>query len=182
MVLKELPDKDKPFVAIVTQSETVDTFQKFKQALRNFDKTENAPSKKPDDIMDSVMKTRNTKGVVRLTCFNCGIAGHKAADCRKSQRERKWCTLCKSSSHPGMSCRKQHNNRDIANKAAESDNHTFLFKFYDEDHYLETNNKDLLVGCGATPILSTMMKALLHSTPTNTILNLQMGREQIILP
>ena len=134
MVLKGLPDKYKPFLAIVTQSETVDTFQKFKQALRNFDETENARSKKPDDIMDSLMKTRNTKGVVRLTCFNRGIAGHKAADCRESQREKKWCTLCKSSSHPDMSCSKQQNNRDIVNKAAESDNHTFLFKLDDEDY------------------------------------------------
>ena len=38
--LKGLPDGYKAFFAITTQSETVDTFQKFKQALRNFDETE----------------------------------------------------------------------------------------------------------------------------------------------
>ena len=43
MVLKGLPDEYKAFVAIVTQTETIDTFQKFKQALRNFDETEKSP-------------------------------------------------------------------------------------------------------------------------------------------
>ena len=42
MVLKGLSDEYKAFVAIVTQTETIDTFQKFKQALRNFDETEKA--------------------------------------------------------------------------------------------------------------------------------------------
>ena len=40
MILKGLPDEYKAFVTVVTQSESVDTFQKFKQALRDFDETE----------------------------------------------------------------------------------------------------------------------------------------------
>jgi len=91
MVLKGLPDEFKAFITIITQSETVDTFQKFKQALRNFDETETVRSstKKPkDNSNDSIIKAKNGKPI---TCFNCGIAGHKSTDCRR----KKWCSLCK---------------------------------------------------------------------------------------
>ena len=57
MTLKGLPDGYKAFVAITTQSETVNTFQKFKQALRSFDETEKARSEKPKSCNDSVMKS-----------------------------------------------------------------------------------------------------------------------------
>lgn len=98
MVLKGLPDEYKAFVAVVTQSETVDTFQKFKQALLDFDETESARSKKTEDSKDSVLKFQIGKGRGKpITCFNCGIAGHKAVDCRKPPREKKWCNVCKSS-------------------------------------------------------------------------------------
>ena len=100
MVLKGLPDKYKGFVAVVTQSETVDTFQKFKQALCDFDETESACSKKTEDSKDSVLKFQTGKGRGKpIICFNCGIAGHKAVDCRKPPREKKQCNVCKSSTH-----------------------------------------------------------------------------------
>ena len=39
MTVKGLPDENKAFVAITTQSETVDTFQQFKQPLCTVDET-----------------------------------------------------------------------------------------------------------------------------------------------
>ena len=40
MVLKGLIDEYQPFIAILKQSETVHTFQKFNLALRNFEEIE----------------------------------------------------------------------------------------------------------------------------------------------
>jgi hypothetical protein len=76
MVLKGLPDEYKAFVAVVTQSATVDTFKKFKQPLHDFDETESTHSK---------MGKGRGKTII---CFNCGIAGHKAVDCRIAQEKR----------------------------------------------------------------------------------------------
>ena len=159
MVLKGLPDEFKAFIAIITQSETVDTFQKFKQALRNFDETETirANTKKAKDSSnDSIMKAKNGKPI---TCFNCGIPGHKSVDCR----QKKWCSVCKSSTHTDKSCRrKQRNNstgnRDHANKTCdetESNKHSFAFKINeasknDLQFITTTDNQRLLVDCGAT--------------------------------
>ncbi|XP_057292532.1 uncharacterized protein LOC130621239 [Hydractinia symbiolongicarpus] len=89
MVLKGLPDQYKAFVAIITQSETVDTFHKFKQALRNFDETETARSTKPEaNKNEAIMKARNEYLSKQLICYSCGVAGHKASECR-----RQWCTI-----------------------------------------------------------------------------------------
>ena len=60
MVLKGLPIEYNTFVAIITQSETVYCFQKFEQALRNFEETEKArldSSSNKDD--NSVMKFKS---------------------------------------------------------------------------------------------------------------------------
>ena len=46
MVLKGLPDDYKAFVAVVTQSDTLRNFQKFKQVLRNFEETEKTRTNK----------------------------------------------------------------------------------------------------------------------------------------
>ena len=50
MVVKGLPDEYRPFVAVTTQSEDmVQNFQKFKQALKNFEDTEQTRTKPKDD-------------------------------------------------------------------------------------------------------------------------------------
>ena len=99
MTLKGLPDEYKAFVAITTRSETVDTFQKVKQALSNFDETEKTRSTKAKSSNDSVMKSKSGRRSKPFSCFNCGIAGHKSVDCRKPPIEKKWCSFCKSSNH-----------------------------------------------------------------------------------
>ena len=165
MTLKGLPDEYKAFVAITTQSETVDTFQKFKQALRNFDETEKARSAKPKGSEDSIMKSKSSGGSKPIICFNCNIAGHKAVDCRKPPREKKWCNFCKSSTHTDKSCRKQ--NRDHTKKAICSEYNTFAFKFDESDSpFLRTKAENLLVDCGATAHIVNTEDNFLNEDPT----------------
>ena len=112
MVLKGLPDEYKPFVAVTTQSDLVKNFQKFKQALRNFEETEHTRSEKSGSSGNSIMKVNNeqtnqSKGIV---CYNCGIPGHKSMNCYKPKSEKKWCSHCKSNTHTNRNCRKQKDN------------------------------------------------------------------------
>ena len=93
MVLKGLPDEYKAFVAITQSNETVQNFQKFKQALRNFEETEKTRSNKSGD--NTIMRARDGQ----VTCFKCHKPGHKAFECHKQQKEKKWYSVCKSPSH-----------------------------------------------------------------------------------
>ena len=54
MVLKGLLDEYKPFVAVTTHSDLVKNFQKFKQALRNFEETEHTRSEKSGSSGNSI--------------------------------------------------------------------------------------------------------------------------------
>ncbi|XP_066925480.1 uncharacterized protein [Clytia hemisphaerica] len=88
MVVKGLPDQYKSFIAVTTQSEdVVQDFQKFKQALKNLEDTEQTRNKRPDSTEgDNIMKTDSYR-TKKLTCFNCGAAGHKSTDCRKPKKQ-----------------------------------------------------------------------------------------------
>ena len=164
MVLKGLPEEYKAFIAIITQSETVDTFPKFKQALRNFDETKRIRSTRTKNSNDSVMKYKNNGASKPIVCFNCGIVGHKAVDCRKPSREKKWCSFCKSSNHTDKSCCKQ--NRDHTKKAISSDYQTFACKFNEGDKpFLKTSNENLLVDCGATAHIVNTDENFLEDDP-----------------
>ena len=69
MVVKGLPDVYKPFIAVTTQSEDiVKDFQKFKQALKNFEDTEQTRRGKQIDApdTDNVMKFDNRR---KSICF-----------------------------------------------------------------------------------------------------------------
>ena len=87
MVLKGLPDDFAPFVEVITQQERIHDFQKSKQALRNFDETENTRINKRDEVSkNAIMKTENTFGTNSkkkgIICYSCGITGDKASKCR----------------------------------------------------------------------------------------------------
>ena len=60
-MLKGLPDNYAPFVAVITQQERIHNFQKFKQALRNFEEIEKTMANKRDEVpKNTIMKTGNT--------------------------------------------------------------------------------------------------------------------------
>ena len=153
MVLKGLPDDYGTFVAVVTQSETVDTFTKFKIALRNFEETENAKVKDKDDN-SAVMKFRDSYNFKsssnKVTCYTCGIAGHKSNECYRNQnKEKKWCGFCKSKTHAEKACQKKGDDKV---KRTSDDNHTYAFKIEDNEgkFHLHVDKQSYLVDCGAT--------------------------------
>ena len=168
MVLKGLPDDYKAFVAIVTQSEKMDTFQKFKQSLRNFDETEKTRNTKElsgATVSDSVMKV--IKSPKQIICYNCGIAGHKAPQCKK-----KWCNNCKSSTHNTKSCRKKTNRGDQAHKTKDfstnndNDHHTsYAFKLSDKPTLNTSTHDKFLVDCGATAHIVTNEENFIYVNP-----------------
>ncbi len=92
MVLGGLPDMFKPLAVHVTQNEDAVTFTDFKRRLRIYEEAKNV---KTAESTDSVMKTHikhnkqnmnttfNNKRLedVTVTCYKCGIKGHKARQC-----------------------------------------------------------------------------------------------------
>lgn len=153
MVVKGLPDDYKSFIAVTSQSEDiVQNFQKFKQALRNFEDTEKVRVNNPTGSTNenSVMKIKESHSHNKIVCYNCGTAGHKSSECRKSKGEKRWCSHCKSASHNDSVCRKQSQKHHTKTVKDDDDNHSYAFKVND-DLYLETEeNEKFLVDCGAT--------------------------------
>ena len=160
MVLKGLPDEYKPFVAVTSQSDSVEDFQKFKSSLKNFEETENSRSKMTNSQQNSVMKTQirnqwsNNNKEDQIVCYNCQMPGHKSNNCDQKKKSR-YCKTCKTNSHWTHKCRKR--NKDNLNKtsATASDNvppeeHSFLFKVNAEGMSLNTSTETFLVDCGAT--------------------------------
>ena len=86
----------------------------------------------------------------KILCYNCGTAGHKSSECRKSKGEKRWCNYCKLASHNDSVCRKQSQKYHTKTVKDDDDNHSYAFKVND-DRYLETEeNEKFLVDCGAT--------------------------------
>ena len=149
MVLKGLPDEYRAFVAIVTQSETSDNFQKFKQALRNFEETESTRTNQNEHSDNKIMKFKTSGGNIKkvLTCYTCGMVGHKSTECQTKTKTKMWCNYCKSNTHNDKSCRKQ--SKDKAKTVNNEQKHTYAFKI-NEEQFKDTQNKTFLVDCGAT--------------------------------
>ena len=165
IVLKGLPDDYRAFVAVINQSDTVQNFQKFKQALRNFEETEKTRiSKRSDD--NSIFKAKvDCPKAKSFNCYNCGLVGHKAADCRKL-KEKKWCYYCKSTTHSDKVCRKLKD-RDKAKKAVDDNaEHSFIFKVSDDEMYLAVDNETFSVDCGATTHIVNKDENFIHVNPS----------------
>ena len=114
MVLKGLPLEFKPFCTVVTQKDKALTFSEFKVALRSFAETEKCQQTESttDDSVMKVDKSSNkfgdrARGSDRfgnhtnsgnrfgyhsnrknITCFACGLPGHKSKRCRNKKKER----------------------------------------------------------------------------------------------
>ena len=137
MVMKGLPVEYKPFVVVMTQTEKVRTFTKFKVALRSYEENERATAKPEEEIASQIMKMNvtNKPGA----CFTCGKYGHKSFDC--PEKPERWCKFCKTSTHTDRACYKRKR-IDQAKQARETDEksreeHTFVFaadgRYTDDD-------------------------------------------------
>ena len=156
MVLKGLPSHFKSFVTVITQSEKKWTFKDLKTSIRDYDDTEKA---RDYEKGASIMKTKSKSASVstKITCYSCGVPGHKSNECRNKQKG-KWCKLCKNSSHTDKTCRKQgnfnhYNNNEKVKPIKDeevSEFHTFSFKIGEVN--LSKNDKlySFLVDSGCT--------------------------------
>ncbi|KAL0177031.1 hypothetical protein M9458_025925, partial [Cirrhinus mrigala] len=159
MILKGLPDAFKPFSVYVTQSDETLTFADFKTKLRSYESTEKFGSAGLSE--DSVMRVKGRDNwSVKLTCYNCGQKGHKAAECTSAAGERveqrQWCSFCKSATHKDLHCRRRK--RDKVKQAVdEEEDHTFAFKVeqVDNDPIGGVKMKGLMVDSGATKHIVT---------------------------
>ena len=131
MALKGLPDTFKSFVTVITQSENEYTFQKFKQALRSHEETENTRIKSEADNVMHVSNNNDDKFRKPIICYKCGTKGHKADSCRKTKFKSKYCSNCKSTTHYESNCRKLHKANKIEDEVEEN-SHVF-FKLSDDD-------------------------------------------------
>ena len=116
MVVKGLPDQYKSFIAVTTQSEDlIQNFQKFKQALKNFEDTEQTRNQYlTGNNKDNIMKTdsrEHSNQNSKLICYNCGTAGHKSTQCNKPKqnpsKNSQWCSYHKTNTHSDDTCRQQ---------------------------------------------------------------------------
>ncbi|KAL1268501.1 hypothetical protein QQF64_033864 [Cirrhinus molitorella] len=77
---------------------------------------------------------------MKLTCYNCGQKGHKAAECTSAAGERReqrqWCRLCKSATHNDFNCRWRKWDKVKQAVDDEEDDHTFAFKVEQVDDAL----------------------------------------------
>ena len=156
MVLKGLPSSYKPFSIVVTQSDKYKTFPDFKVALRDFEESEKLTLS--DDKGTSVLKTsshfsnRNSSSSL-VTCYKCGVIGHKANVCRNKAKFTLWCKLCKSSSHSDKNCRRQNYNDKTNSLQEKPEDIEFAFVIDASDNNGDLNrhcHTSFLVDCGAT--------------------------------
>jgi transposase InsO family protein len=97
-VMKGLPTVYKPFTVVITQSDSVKTFQQFKIAIRNFEENERASCSTFDSSGSSIMKAKHDndedptaaamkamqisgKPKGKLVCFTCNTPGHRWEQC-----------------------------------------------------------------------------------------------------
>ena len=176
MVLKGLPEDYKQFTVITTQSEKVLTFGEFKVSLRNFEENEKASNSRSNDNVMHINDNMNRRLFVnksgsKITCYKCGVEGHKSNVCPKVYPVKKrWCIHCKTATHNTQKCRKVEKAKG-AKHGDKNDNGSewiFMLKGTDDDNnvdskykvnsvnsLLNSKNGSLMVDCGATAHIVT---------------------------
>ena len=108
VVLKGLLEELKPFIAIATQSEEHQIFQKFKKALQNFEETEKTRNvtdggngKSDNKITKAKSRNFDESAKKFIECYACGKKGHKSTECFSDCKR---CSNCKSSTHIDKTC------------------------------------------------------------------------------
>ncbi|XP_061738348.1 uncharacterized protein LOC133539959 [Nerophis ophidion] len=141
MILGGLPDAYKPLAVHVTQNEDNVTFTDFKRRLRIYEESEKISTAEPtDNVMKMFTKqdrniqktytssTQSRSGDEDLTCFKCGLKGHRARNCIRKV----WCNFCKSNTHQETICKKK-DKRDNVKKVTDEHSSDYLFKAAQEE-------------------------------------------------
>ena len=129
MVLKGLPKDFRTFCTIINQKEKQGTFSEFKLALRNFEETELSHLQTSSD---RIFKTDNKR--TTMTCFSCGLQGHRAAQCTVKEKRspgasKRYFNNCKNYSHFTKDCKsKSQTKYFLDDNNSHEDEHTFAFK------------------------------------------------------
>ena len=110
MIVKGLPDSYNSFTTVISQmEEQILDFAKFKTHIRSYEENQNA-RKDHEDSSDIVSKIDGSS-TRPFTCFICKEPGHKAYQCpkyeKKTKRNGRWCTYCKTGTHDTKYCNKK---------------------------------------------------------------------------
>ena len=133
--------------------------------MRNFEETEKTRINKSSDD-NSILKAKADYPKAKsFNCYNCGLVGHKAADCPKP-KEKRWCYYCKPTTQSDKVCHKLKD-RDKVKKAVDDDaEHSFTFKISDDEIYLAVDNETFSVDCGATTHIVNKDENLTYVNPS----------------
>nr|XP_061819399.1 uncharacterized protein LOC133608210 [Nerophis lumbriciformis] len=141
-LITALRDADfKRRLRIYEESEKISTAEPTDNVMKTFTKQDRNIQKK----YTSSTKSRSEDG--DLTCFKCGLKGHRARMCIRKV----WCNFCKSNTHQETICKKK-DKRDNVRKVTDEQSNDYLFKAAQEESESapKIKMKGIMVDAGAT--------------------------------
>ena len=107
MTIKGLPSPYAAFTTVITQKTSPVSFTDFKIALRNFEDTQKIQCVENQSVMN-FNDNFNSQNKNKRWCTQCKSNSHDTAYCYKKNNPRgataKWCSFCKSSTHDTDYC------------------------------------------------------------------------------